>query len=72
MNNEGTRESREQRDGGNNKCKTSVTMDGTKSQQKNQVACGQRRRCRQVIHNPYLKNKGEMPSSHHVQQGNHA
>jgi hypothetical protein len=67
MNNEGTRESREQRDGGNNKCKTSVIMDGTKSQQKNQVACGQRRR-----YNPYLKNKGEMPSSHHVQQGNHA
>ena len=72
MKNEGAHESREDRDGGNDKCKTSVTMDGTKLQQRNQVACGQRRRSKQVIHNPYLKNKGEMPSSHHGQQGNHA
>ena len=69
MKNEGAHESREDRDGGNDKCETSVTMDGANPQQRNQVACGQRRGNKQVLHNPYLKNKGEMPSSRHGQQG---
>ena len=68
MKNEGARESREDRDGGKDKCEMSLTMDGAGPQHRNQVACGQRRGNTQVVHNPYLKNKGEMPSSCHGQQ----
>ena len=68
MKNEGAHESREDRDGGKDKCETSLTMDGTGPHQRNQVVCNQRHSNKQVVHHPYLKNKGEMPSSCHGQQ----
>ena len=69
MKNEGACESREDGDDGKDKCETSLTMDGAGPQQRNHIASGQRRGNKQVVHNPYLKNKGEMPSSCHGQQG---
>ena len=63
--NEGARGSGEDRGGDKDRCETSATTDRARPQHRNQAAYGRRRGQKQVVYDPYLKNKGEMPSSCH-------
>ena len=68
MENKGAHGSGEDRDGNKDRCEAGTSADRAGPPHGNQSAYGRRPSQKRIVHNPYLINKGQMPSSCHEYQ----